>query len=280
MKPQPFKLALIQMLVQGGAREKNMHRATTLIAEAAGEGAQVALLPECLDLGWTHPSALTMAEPIPHGIPYEALKRAAQENQIFVCAGLTEKDGDTIYNTAVLIDDKGELRCKHRKLNELDIGHPFYAQGDRLSVVHTELGTIGLMICADGFAKDRVLSRALGYMGADVILSPGAWAVPHDHDNTKEPYGDLWRNVYKPTAKEFACPIFGVSNVGIISAGPWEGRHCIGCSLAIDADGQEILQGPYGVAAECILYVDVQPRARPARGTQWEDFIRFNGEVN
>jgi hypothetical protein len=35
-----------------------------------------------------------------------------------------------------------------------------------------------LMICADGFAKDRVLSRALCYMGADILLSPSVWAVP------------------------------------------------------------------------------------------------------
>ena len=271
MMPQSFKLALIQMLVEGGAREKNVHRATTLIAEAAGKGAQVALLPECLDLGWTHPSALTMAGAIPYGKAYEALSQAAKQHRVFVCAGLTEKDSDIVYNTAVLIDDDGKLLCRHRKLNELDIGHPFYAQGDRLNVAHTKLGTLGLMICADGFTKDRVLSRALGYMGADVILSPGAWAVPHDHDNIKEPYGDLWRGVYKPTAKEFACPIFGVSNVGLITAGPWQGRHCIGCSLAIDADGEEILQGPYGVDAECILYVDVKPRSRPARGTGWEE---------
>jgi len=44
------------------------------------------------------------------------------------------------------------------------------------------------MICADAFAKDHVLSRSLGYMGADIIISPCAWAVPADHDNLKTPY--------------------------------------------------------------------------------------------
>ena len=270
MHNNPVKVALVQMLVQGGRSKQNIEHAINLIAEASRQGAHLALLPECMDLGWTHPSSLTSATEIPEGDRCMALMQAAKQHKIYVCAGLTEKRGSKIYNSAVLIGKTGELLLKHRKLNELDIGQKYYAQGDRLNVVSTELGTVGLMICADGFAQDRVLSRALGYMGADIILSPGAWAVPHDHDNDKTPYGDLWRSVYMPTAKEFSCPIIAVSNVGPITAGPWAGRHCIGCSLAIDAVGQEMLQGPYGVDAECILYVDVTLEPRPARGTGWE----------
>jgi len=193
----------------------------------------------------------------------------AKQNAIYVCAGLTERSNDQVYNAAVIIDKQGKLLCKHRKLNELGIGHEYYAQGDRLNVVETEFGTFGLMICADGCAKDHVLARSLCYMGADVILSPSAWAVATDHDNTKDPYGDTWRHSYIPVAREFSTAIFGVSNVGKITDGPWKGRKCIGCSLAIDSDGQEIFQGLYGIDAECILYVDVQPTSRPARGTGW-----------
>ncbi len=64
MSITPFKLALIQMHVEGGDKKRNLNHAVELIAEAAANGAQVALLPECLDLGWTHPSSLTEAEPI------------------------------------------------------------------------------------------------------------------------------------------------------------------------------------------------------------------------
>ncbi len=268
-EPKEFKLALIQMEVRGGEKERNIRRAVEWVAEAASQGAEVALLPECLDLGWTHPSSQTMAEEIPGGEACAALMRAAEEHGIYLCAGLTEKAGEAIYNSAVIIDKRGQLLCKHRKLNELDIGHAYYAQGDRLNVVDTEFGRIGLMICADGFAKGQVLSRSLCYMGADVILSPSAWAVPGDHDNVRKPYGETWRKAYQPVAREFSTAIFGASNVGEISDGPWKGRKCIGCSLAIDASGEEILQGPYGVDAECILYVDVNPVPRPARGTGW-----------
>lgn len=267
--PKPFKLAMIQMQVRGGEKAANVTHASELVEEAASQGAEVILLPECLDLGWTHPSALEEAEPIPGGGPCNALQNAARKNKVYLCAGLTEKAGPRVFNSAVILSPSGEILVKHRKLNELDIGHAYYSQGDRLNVVDTELGRFGLMICADGFARGEVLARSLCYMGADVILSPCAWARPAEHNNEEDPYGGVWRGCYVPVAKEFSTAIFGASCVGWISGGPWEGRKCVGCSLAIGPDGKEILQGPYGPEAECILYVDVKPVARPGRGTDW-----------
>jgi len=93
----------------------------------------------------------------------------------------------------------------------------------------------------------------------------GYKAVDADHDNNKKPYGETWRRSYIPVAREFSTAIFGVSNVGPITDGPWKGRKCIGCSLAISASGEEILQGPYGINAECILYIDVKIPSQPAQ---------------
>jgi predicted amidohydrolase len=266
-----FSLALIQMHVVGGQKRDNVARAQSLIGQARENGADLALLPETMDLGWTDKSSLSDAEPVPGGMPYAALAKAASTYGIFVCAGLTESDGASVFNSAVLIDRNGKLLAKHRKLNELVIGHPYYEQGNSLGVAHTELGAIGLMICADGFAAGQVLSRSLCYMGADLILSPCAWAVDADHDNIKKPYGDMWRNAYEPVARDFSVWIAGVSNVGLIRTGPWAGRKCIGCSLVVDSDGREVLQGPYGEDAETILYVEVKTKKRPARGCGWSE---------
>ena len=102
MKPQEFTLALVQMQVKGGDKAWNIRHAVELIAEAASNGADVALLPECMDLGWTHPSCLTMAEPIPDGAFCQALVHAAKQHRIFVCAGLTEKAGSQVFNSATV----------------------------------------------------------------------------------------------------------------------------------------------------------------------------------
>jgi predicted amidohydrolase len=253
----PFTAALVQMLVKGGAKQHNVERAVDLIEESAAHGADLAVLPEALNLGWTHPSARTEADSIPAGFSFQHLAAAARRTGIYVCAGLVEKDGTRIYNSAVLIDHGGNLRLLHRKINELDIARDLYQIGDRLNVCETDLGRIGLHICADGFAEGQTLSRALGYMNADIILSPGTWAVAADHDNDEDPYGQIWRENYIPVARDFSLWIAGVSNVGWLSAGPWKGKKCIGCSLVIDPTGREVVCGPYGPGAETIIYLDI-----------------------
>ena len=100
--------------------------------------------------------------------------------------------------------------------------------------------------------------------------------MPPDHNNISEPYGELWRSCYKPVAAEFEMWIVGVSNVGLVSEGPWKDWYCIGCSLAIDAEGKEVLQALYGKDADTIIYVDVQTRPRPARGTSWRKYWENN----
>jgi predicted amidohydrolase len=269
---KPFKLAVAQMYVVGGALDANLEHAAEMIEEAAIQGAQVVLLPEAMDLGWTDPSALTMAEPVPGGKSVQLLSSMAKKHQIYICSGLTEKDGEKVYNSAVLINPMGKVILLHRKINELDIGHPYYALGQSLQVVHTDLGTIGVMICADASTGNREIPRALSYMGADVILSPSAWAVPADHDNIKKPYGDTWWNAYKPVAKDFRVWIASCSNVGWMTGGPWQGWKAIGCSMVIGPGGEEIMNAPYGDNADTILYVDIKPEPRPGQGTTWHNY--------
>ena len=269
---KPFKLALAQMSVVGGDREANLKHAGEMISEAVEQGAQFILLPEAMDLGWTDPSALTEAEPIPEGKTARFLSDMAQKHKVFVCSGLIEKDGDKVYNSAVLIDPTGEVILVHRKINELDIGHPYYALGERLNVCHTEFGTIGLMICADASTGDRVIPRALAYMGADVILSPSSWAVVADHNNQSDPYGGMWKDAYKPVAKDFRVWIASCSNVGWMTGGPWKGWKGIGCSMVIGPGGHEVVNAPYGATADTILYVDILPENRPGQGTTWHQY--------
>jgi predicted amidohydrolase len=265
-----FKLALAQMLVEGGRKKENLRRAVDRIGQAAVCGAQVVVLPEALTLGWTHSSAQSEADEIPNGAGCAQLRDAARQNRVTICAGLVERAGESVFNAAVLIDPQGEVVLHHRKLNELEIGQACYAQGDRLAVAHTPLGTFGVMICADAFARGQIVSRTLGLMGADIILSPCAWAVPADHDNHLDPYGQLWLDTYVPVARDFRLWIAGVSNVGWLTEGPWKGRECIGSSLLIDPEGERVLRGSYGPDADTILYADIELKPRPARGEGWE----------
>ena len=105
---------------------------------------------------------------------------------------------------------------------------------------------------------------------------PSSWAMPPDHDNIKNPYGDTWRKAYMPIAHEFAVWIASASNVGPVTEGPWKSYNGIGCSLIVGPDGKEKLMGPYGKNAEIILYYSINPTPRPARGTGWNKFKPVN----
>jgi len=260
------KLAMGQMLVEGGKLRENLRRAVEMVRQAAAQRTQIVVLPECLDLGWTHSSARRLAERIP-GRASDELGRAAKEAGIYVVAGLTERCEDRLFNAAVLIAPDGEILSKHRKINVLDIAQDLYDTGDRLSVARTALGTIGLNICADNFPDSLCLGHALARMGAQALLSPSAWAVDADHDPVAQPYGRLWKGSYATLAKLYEMPVIGVSNVGWITDGPWNGRKCIGCSLAVGAEGQVLAQAPYGETAEALIIVEIELTPRTVTGT-------------
>ncbi|WP_165247470.1 carbon-nitrogen hydrolase family protein [Paludisphaera soli] len=270
------RVGMAQILVEGGRPEANLERAASAIGEAAAKGCRLVVLPECLDLGWTDPSARERARPIP-GPHADRLAVAAREHAVHVAAGLVERAGDRLYNSAVLIGPGGEILLHHRKINELDIALDLYSIGDRLGVVETEFGTIGLAICADNFGSSLAIGHVLARMGAQLILSPSAWAVDADHDESREPYGGLWLDSYAELARLYDATVVGVSNVGRITAGPWKGRKVIGRSLAMGPGGVVLARGPYGDRAESVVVVEVAPRPPIARGTAVADALEARG---
>ncbi len=251
-----LRVGMAQILVVPGAVEDNMGRALAAIEAAGREGCDVVVLPECLDLGWTFPGARDLAQPVP-GATSDRLRAAAASSAVTVVAGLTEREGDRIYNSAVLIGPNGTLLAKHRKINEMDFARELYSAGTSLQVVAAPPGVIGVNICADNAFPTLALGRALAAMGAQILLSPCAWAVPPGFDNAVRPYGDEWVTAYGALARETGMPVVGVSNVGPVVGGEWDGWACIGASLAVGSDGEVIVQAPFGEAAEAVLTVEI-----------------------
>jgi predicted amidohydrolase len=271
-----YRVGMAQILVEGGQPEANLNRAVNAVGQAAARGCRLVVLPECLDFGWTDPSARELAWPIP-GEHTERIAEAAAMHKIYVAAGLVERAGNRLYNAAVLLGPDGEILLHHRKINELDIALDLYSVGDRLGVVETELGTLGLAVCADNFGSSLAIGHVLARMGAQVIVSPSAWAVDADHNNAGDPYGQLWRDSYTELARLYDVSVIGVSNVGPITGGPWQGRKCIGCSLAVGPGGEILAQGPYGESAEALVEVPVQPRPPVAKGADFSVALRARG---
>jgi predicted amidohydrolase len=265
-----------QILVAGGEPEANLGRAVEAVRDAAARGCRLVVLPECLDLGWTDPSAQHLAQPIP-GPHSQRLSQAAVQHGVYLVAGLVERAKERLYNAAVLIDPRGQILLVHRKINELAIAHNLYSIGDRLGVASTELGTLAINICADNFPNSLAIGHVLARMGGQLLLSPSAWAVDANHDQVAQPYGDRWRRAYGELGRLYNLPVVGVSNVGWMTGGPWKGRKAIGCSLATDNRGEILAVGPYGEEAEAVIVVDIELREVAAVGTQIADELAERG---
>ena len=271
-----LRIGMAQMLVEGAQPTANLERAEAFVRDAGSKSCQLVVLPECMDLGWTDPSARRLAQPIP-GPHTDRLAKSAVQTGVYVVAGLVEREGDHLYNAAVLIDPRGQILLVHRKINELDIAHDLYSIGDRLAVAHTEFGTLGISICADNFPNSLAIGHVLARMGAQILLSPSAWAVEADHDIRVDAFGERWRRAYGELGRLYDLPVIGVSNVGWLTDGPWKGRKAVGHSMATNHRGEILAEGPYGESAEALIVVDVELRQPLVTGTKIADDLAARG---
>lgn len=262
---ETVKIGMGQLLVEGGEPERNLGRAEEMVAAARKKQCDLVLLPETLDLGWTHPSAFEEAQPIPG--PWSGrLCEAAKRHRIYLCAGLTERAGERRYNTAVFISSEGEILLKYRKINLLTVEQPFYSVGQTLSVVDTPFGKVGVNICADNYRDGLSIGHTLARMGAQVILSPSSWTVDYSVDESQDPYREKWIKPYSLLAKLYGLVIVGTTSVGYIVGGPYEGKKMVGCSLAVDRGGI-LAQGRFNEFSGELVEVRVAVPDRPEKGT-------------
>jgi predicted amidohydrolase len=111
-----------------------------------------------------------VAEAIP-GPTTHMLSERARKYHTWVCTSIEEKDGDLIYNTAVLIDREGRIVGKYRKVHlTLGEGENGITPGSDYPVFDTDFGRVGMMICWDNFFPEP--ARLLRLNGAEIILLP------------------------------------------------------------------------------------------------------------
>ncbi|MFP4057593.1 MAG: carbon-nitrogen hydrolase family protein [Candidatus Brocadiia bacterium] len=244
-----MRIAIVQMRVEMGRKEANLGRALEAIAQAAAHGADAVVLPECPYIGWLCERAADLAEPVPGDIS-RRLADAARSHGLFVCSGLTERDGEDVYNSALLFDRMGRLAAKHRKINELEVGLRFYRRGRSLEVVDSALGLVGVNICADNWVPFIV--QTLCRMGAWLVLAPCAWACDPGQEQANS--GTI-RKRFRNRTSESAVVLAGANAVGQLTEGPWEGRVLHGRSLVYGPGGRELLAGELN--REQVLYCDV-----------------------
>lgn len=176
-----FKLALCQM--KGSIEKKrNLGRAESMIRESAKAGANVVALPEIFNCPYSNEYFREYAED-ENGETVTLLKKLAKELSIYLIGGsIPELCNDKVYNTSFIMDKKGEIIGKHRKMHLFDIdvkgGISFkesntLTAGKEMTVFDTEYGKMGVAICYD--VRFPELFRKMTLAGAKLIVLPAAF---------------------------------------------------------------------------------------------------------
>jgi predicted amidohydrolase len=165
------RLASVHYRPKGGKTPMdNCRLFAQYIEDAAKKRADLVVLPETLTYYGLGKSYAECAEPVP-GPSTEYFGSLAAKHDMYVVAGLLERDGHLIYNVAALLGPDGKLAGKYRKvaLPRSEISGGIYP-GNEYPVFDTRFGKLGLMICYDGFFPE--VARQLSMRGAEVIAWP------------------------------------------------------------------------------------------------------------
>ncbi|NIG55212.1 nitrilase family protein [Chitinophaga sp. Cy-1792] len=169
-----LKIATAQFENRSGDKTFNLGRIRQLAATAASQGAQAVAFHECSITGYTfarnlsEAQMLELAEPIPDGPSIKALTDIAKENNIYILAGLFEKDEHNHLYKAYVCVDKNGLVAKYRKLHPFI--NPFLRPGNEYVVFDLHGWKCGMLICYDNNVIENV--RATALLGAEIIFMP------------------------------------------------------------------------------------------------------------
>jgi N-carbamoylputrescine amidase len=260
----------VQVESQPGETVANLQHATPFVEHAATQGAELVVLPELFSSGYVPNRAVWDAAEPAGGATARWLAGVAGRLGIYLGAGSVETDGSDFYNVFILAGPHGEIAGRAYKANaEADV----FRRGRREHVIETDLGRIGIGICADNqFAAHLRLMRE---EQVDLVLMPHAWPTPAraaglvsdaDVRSQQERMVDLPR-LY---ARLLGVPAVFVNQVGpLLPIGGILGRlmdpriwRLRGQSRIVDADGAVLGQLS---DEEAVLVASVSMGAAPRR---------------
>ena len=247
----PFRAAVVQTLAVLGDLDANIGIVAAAVEEAVRQGAQLVVLPECMNTGYLFDSpdhCRSLAEPL-DGRYVQALSRLCETHGLHIASGFTEVDAKTgkVFNSGLLLDDTGTLILHYQKQFLATHDQNWFAVGERgCPVVDTKLGRIGLLICFDGRIPE--IARVLALQGAEVILDMANFFAMDQ--------ADLW-----VPARAFEN---GVWFVAATKAGVERSIYYPGGSMIVAPDGS--LQAKIAVDTHGVAVAEVDPGAALRKG--------------
>ena len=250
--------------------EENLRHAEELVRKAAGEGAQLILLPEL----WERPyfcqerryDYYQYALPVEENPAVAMGRRLAKELAIVLPISFFERAGNELYNSIACVDADGEVLGVYRKTHIPDdhfYQEKFYFKpGDSgFTVFNTRYGRVGIGICWDQWFPET--ARCLALNGAELLLYPTAIGSEPILDCDSMPH---WRRVMQGHSAANLMPVVAANRIGLetvepcaANAGQKSSLLFYGSSFMTDGTGEliqaasrdreEILLAEYDLAA-------------------------------
>jgi omega-amidase len=221
-------ISLAQMSFHFGEVEANFARAAEWIAEAAGRGSDLLLLPELWASGYDLENWPRYATPLGEGV-FSRLSNLAHQHHIAIGSSLLELQNGKAYNTFVFNGTDGETWGIYRKIHLFCLldEQNWLGAGDKLESVESPWGPVGLSICYD--LRFPEMFRPYAMTGTRLVLIVAEWPerrVAH------------WSKLLQARAIENQLFIAGVNKVG-----ESKGVKLGGCSAIVDPWGVPLVEG-------------------------------------
>ena len=231
-----IKVAAVQMILTPGQFQENLEHATRLINQAAGEGAELILLPELMATGYILSSELWDSAEPKNGPSVKWLKSNSKRLGVWLGAGFLEAEGEDFYNTFVLIGPDGNEAGRVWKQRPSIAECPYFKGRSSPHVIDTEIGRIGVGICYENnlaFIPDLMHKQS-----ADLLLMPIASAMSPAKTKVANIMRDMVLYWPRLMAETLGIPIVQANHCG-------RGRqydegifYFPGFSAIIDSDGK------------------------------------------
>lgn len=249
------RVAVIQLVGPWSDPDAVRARTVALLEEAARRGAELAVLPELCtvsyDLGGRQ-EVWAVAESL-EGPSVVAWVAVARRWGLFVVAGLPERAGDRLYNTAVLVGPEG-VRGVYRKAHLYGQEREVFDRGDEgFGVWDLPVGRVAALLCYDLRFAEAV--RILLLRGVHLLCVPTTWT----DQGKPQPWDDRgWCGAnYLAAGHAYGNRMW----VACADRAGQDGRvRALGCSAVFAPTGYAAV-GPAPPDAEAILVADCDLRA-------------------
>jgi predicted amidohydrolase len=186
MKNQSIRISMLHLAFKYDNVSHNVELLETLFLKTLQLKPDIVVMPELAVSGYEFYKEIGK-EWVRDEVPaiVENFSRLARDNKAAIVLSCprynTEKD--RYYNAAIFIDERGQVLGEHYKVNVLPGSEGWSSPGFEVKPIQWNGSKVGLLICSDAYTEN--IAKELAIQGANVLISPAAWA-PGMHEPNGE----------------------------------------------------------------------------------------------